>query len=282
MECTNKDLTMKTFKTFVAEAAKINKSAKRDVDLDDLTPVKYPSLDTEFAKRNAKKKRMESLDAPLVETFEPVHKDHMLRKDLGHHGKHVVSMAGSDKGIAVKFDRPKSERDLHKQMSKHFRSVTKSTSPGVKDHVYHFTEEVDNATAFMERHFGDQDFSDDETSELIEHIAEAMSVADNLQEVLNVAQRRKRAIITRRNKSKMQRGRRRQSRRIAGKERLGNRSRRQAKTQIVKKLTKGVSKQDLSPQRKAEMEKRLKKMDSRVGRLQKRILPTVRKRDRGM
>ena len=108
------------------------------------------------------------------------------------------------------------------------------------------------------------------------------STEEPISEVLNVAQRRKRAIIARRNKAKMKRGRVRMAQRIADKKRLNNRSRRQAKSDLVKKLTKGTSKADLSPQRKAEMERRLKKMDARVTRTQKRILPNVRKRDRGL
>lgn len=105
---------------------------------------------------------------------------------------------------------------------------------------------------------------------------------EQIDEVLNVAQRRKRAIITKRNKAKLKRGRQKASRRIADKDRLKNRARRQAKAELVKKLTKGVAKGNLSPQRKAEVERRLQKMDARVQRSQKKLLPSVRKRDRGL
>lgn len=111
---------------------------------------------------------------------------------------------------------------------------------------------------------------------------ESVQYDETLDETLNVAQRRRRAIITRRNKAKLARGRAKASRRVADKDRLNNRARRRAKAALVKKLTKGVSKADLSPQRKAEIERRLKKMDGRVVRTQKRILPKVRKDDRGL
>ena len=105
---------------------------------------------------------------------------------------------------------------------------------------------------------------------------------EELSEVLNVAQRRKRAIIAKRNKAKMKRGREKASRRIADKGRLEGRAKRQARSDLTKKLTKGVAKADLSPQRKAEIERRLQKMSSRIATTQKRVLPSVRKRDRGL
>jgi len=115
-------------------------------------------------------------------------------------------------------------------------------------------------------------------SEPVEQVEE--SIGSELQEVLTVAQRRKRGIIMKRNKAKLRVGRRKASRRIADKGRLDKRARRQARNTVAKRLTKGKNKRDLSPARKAEIERRLSKMSGIVGRVQKRVLPVVRRRDR--
>ena len=46
---------------------------------------------------------------------------------------------------------------------------------------------------------------------------------------------------------------------------------------MAKKLTKGISKADLTPARKAEIEKRLDKMTPRITRLAKKLRPAIRK-----
>ena len=102
---------------------------------------------------------------------------------------------------------------------------------------------------------------------------------ERLDEVLNMAQRRKAALNLRRNKSKIKMGKRRQAHKLADKGRLAKRARSQAKTQLIKKMTKGVSKGDLSPQRRAEIERRLEKMKGRVDKISRKILPSVRKAD---
>jgi hypothetical protein len=50
---------------------------------------------------------------------------------------------------------------------------------------------------------------------------------------------------------------------------------------IAKKLTKGISKVDLTPARKQEIEKRLDKMAPRVTRLAKKITPKLRQAELG-
>lgn len=76
----------------------------------------------------------------LRESFSPVHPK--LKKDLGVHGDHATGMAGSDKGVAVSFDRPKDVNALRKQMSQHgYHNVTQvNDTSGKQKHVYHFQE----------------------------------------------------------------------------------------------------------------------------------------------
>ena len=74
----------------------------------------------------------------LDEMFDKVHPT--LKKELGSHAAHAVGMAGSDKGVAVSFDRPKDINALKKQMSQHgYKNVT---PVGSHKNTYHFSEEV--------------------------------------------------------------------------------------------------------------------------------------------
>lgn len=112
-----------------------------------------------------------------------------------------------------------------------------------------------------------------------DHLDHEHYVSD-MEEEFTVAQRQRKAIVMRRNKAKLSVGRRRASSRIADRERLLKRAKRRARKMIAKKLTRGQD--NLSAARKSQIEKRLSKMSSKVERIQKRILPTVRKDDRGM
>lgn len=98
-----------------------------------------------------------------------------------------------------------------------------------------------------------------------------------IDEALNFQQRLKRAISLRKNKAKLAMGRRRNASRIADNDRLLKRANRKARGLILKKLTKGIDKSELSPARKAELEKRLDKMKPRIEKIARKILPQVRK-----
>lgn len=96
-------------------------------------------------------------------------------------------------------------------------------------------------------------------------------------EALTVQQRRKLARNLKKNKAKIARGRKIAARRVANMDVLKKRARRQARKAIVKKITKGIDKSELSVARRAEIEKRVSKMGSRIDRIAKKLLPTVRK-----
>jgi hypothetical protein len=61
---------------------------------------------------------------------------------------------------------------------------------------------------------------------------------------------------------------------------IQNRARKQAKNQMISKWTRGADKGELSMGRKAELEKRLKKMGPKLDRMAKKLVPTIRKQDR--
>ena len=63
-------------------------------------------------------------------------------------------------------------------------------------------------------------------------------------------------------------------------DKLRDRANKQARRDMVKKFTRGQSKSDLSVGRRNEIEKRLKKAQSKIDRNAKRLLPQMRKLDR--
>jgi hypothetical protein len=96
-------------------------------------------------------------------------------------------------------------------------------------------------------------------------------------EALSMAQRRKRAIQMKKYASRLKVGRKKAAMKVADQKRLQKRARKAARNAIAKKLTKGIAKQDLTPARKADIEKRLDKMQPKINRLAKKLLPRLRK-----
>lgn len=106
---------------------------------------------------------------------------------------------------------------------------------------------------------------------------------EELQEVdeaLNLQQRRARARVMRRNKAKIAKGRERAMKRTADPKRLKSRAEKLARSMIFKKLAKGKSKSEVSPQMKIEIEKRMEKMQSRIKRMAVKLLPKVRAKEK--
>ena len=100
----------------------------------------------------------------------------------------------------------------------------------------------------------------------------------DLDEALNSQQRRLRAIQMKRKAPKIELGRERAARRFADKDRLMSRARRQARTRLLKMLTKGIAKADLTYQRRQEIEKRLDSpgMKKAIDRIAMKLLPKER------
>ena len=100
-------------------------------------------------------------------------------------------------------------------------------------------------------------------------------------EALSIATRLKKARDIRRNKAKITLGRARAARRFASMDVLERRARKAAYKLFYNRITKNVPKDELSPQRKAEIEKRLETpaFQNRIGRLARKMLKDVRKKE---
>jgi len=111
--------------------------------------------------------------------------------------------------------------------------------------------------------------------EEIKYRAKKRKIQDT-EEALTVPQRLAKSRQMKKYKSRLKLGRQRAARRIASKEKLEKRARKKAREAILKKLTKDIPKSDLTYARRAELEKRLDKMKSRIDRMAKKMLPKVR------
>lgn len=101
----------------------------------------------------------------------------------------------------------------------------------------------------------------------------------DVDEALSVQSRLQKGRTMRRNKAKIALGRARASRKFASNDVLKRRARKTAYKTFYNKLAKGAT--DLSPQRKAELEKRLNSpaFKSRIDRLSKKMIKDVRKKE---
>lgn len=105
--------------------------------------------------------------------------------------------------------------------------------------------------------------------------------SEDVDEALSIATRLKKARDIRRNKAKIALGRARASRRFASMEVLQRRARKAAYKTFYNKITKNVPREDLTPQRKAEIEKRLNTpaFKNRIDRMAKKMIKDVRKKE---
>jgi len=98
-------------------------------------------------------------------------------------------------------------------------------------------------------------------------------------EALSMAQRMKRSRNMKKYQSRLKLGRKKQEKKFASKERLMKRSRKAARVAVRDKLYRDIKSGDLTPAKKAEIEKRLDKMKPRIDRLAKKMLPKIRKKE---
>ena len=199
-----------------------------------------------------KQAQNESVESVLKEYFGKVHP--ALKKELGAHGDHATGMAGSDKGVAVSFDRPKDVNALRKQMAQHgYKNVTQMhDTTGKHKHVYHFQESNENPV-------------------------DSYLASESVEEALTIAQRRKKAIQMKKLKGKIKIGQERARRRVASNQKLLKRARKHARMALFKKLSKGQGKADIDYARREAIEKRLDKMKGKIDMLAKKLLPSIRK-----
>jgi len=100
-------------------------------------------------------------------------------------------------------------------------------------------------------------------------------------EALSVQGRRKLSRSMKRRKSQLKLARKRARRRLAKTDVLKKRARRGSRAAMAKKLTQGKNKSELSVAKKKEIERRLSTdtWQSRIGYLQKRLLPVKRRQE---
>lgn len=106
-------------------------------------------------------------------------------------------------------------------------------------------------------------------------------VEEEVDEALTVQQRLQRARTIRKNRAKLSIGKKRAARRFASQEVLKKRARKAAYKALYNKLIKNIPRDELSPARKAEIEKRLNKpaMQNKIERMAKKMLKDVRKKE---
>ncbi len=98
-------------------------------------------------------------------------------------------------------------------------------------------------------------------------------------EQISKSERIKRAQRMKKFATRLKVGKKRAMRKMAGSSRLKKRADKQARLAMIKKLSRGVSRSDLSYERRAEIEKRLEKpaMKTKIQRMAKRMYPQVRR-----
>ena len=131
-------------------------------------------------------------------------------------------------------------------------------------------DELTNYRAYRRRRVGDVGSDTATYSESVD-----------VEEALDIRQRLQKARLFRRYKSKIKLGRDRAKRRMAKPDVLRKRANKAARTLILKKITKGMDKSDLSFARRQEIEKRLDKpqVKKRIAMLAKRLYKDVRKKE---
>ena len=102
---------------------------------------------------------------------------------------------------------------------------------------------------------------------------------EEVNEALTTQQRIKKRSVMRRLKGKIMKARERSRRRMAGVEKLRLRSRKQARNLLRQKFMKGKQYKDLPYATRAAIDKQLDRKKALVGRIAKRILPKVRKKE---
>tara|TARA_B100000780_G_scaffold234179_1_gene174507 strand:- start:2926 stop:3294 length:369 start_codon:yes stop_codon:yes gene_type:complete len=105
-------------------------------------------------------------------------------------------------------------------------------------------------------------------------------IIDKLDEAATMQQRLKMKAAFRKNKSKIALGRKKASKKLADKDTLMKRATKQAKDAIIKKLTKGKGKGELSFAQRQSIEKKVDKKKAAIAKIAKKKLPDVKRADK--
>ena len=99
-------------------------------------------------------------------------------------------------------------------------------------------------------------------------------------EALTHSQRIKASIRMKKMKNRIKIGRARAMKRTPSMDVVKKRASRAARIKVLKKMTKGMTKDEMSFSRRADLEKRLAKKSALIQRLAKKMIPMIRKKDR--
>jgi hypothetical protein len=99
-------------------------------------------------------------------------------------------------------------------------------------------------------------------------------------EALSMQQRLARGRQMKKLKSKIALGRKRAMRKTANLETLKKRAKKAARNAVLKKMTKGMDKKDISLARRMDLEKRLEKKKGLIDKLARKLLPQVRRNEK--
>lgn len=99
-------------------------------------------------------------------------------------------------------------------------------------------------------------------------------------EVATLAQRQKMKAAFRKNKAKIALGRKKAAKKLATPDQLKKRAAKQARNFLIKKLTKGKDKGQMSFSQRAALEKQLEKKKGAIQKIAKKLLPKVKQADR--
>ena len=103
---------------------------------------------------------------------------------------------------------------------------------------------------------------------------------EHVDEVMSISQRKKAGQRMKRMSKRIQVAKKRAMKRAPTMDVLQKRAQKTARSQMIKKWSRGQEKSDMSPGRRGEMEKRLKKSKGKIDRMAKRLVPQLRKVDR--
>ena len=103
---------------------------------------------------------------------------------------------------------------------------------------------------------------------------------EDVDEALNLQQRRARGRKMKLKRRQIEVSRKRVLKRAADPKRLKSRAQKAARNAIFRRLAKGLSRSEVPPQRRQEIEKRMEKMKGRIERLAVKLTPKVRKLDK--
>ena len=103
---------------------------------------------------------------------------------------------------------------------------------------------------------------------------------EKIEEALTHAQRIKASLRMTKIKARIKLGRQRALRKTPDMETVRKRAKKKARLLVLKRLTRGQSKKDISFARRQSLEKKLDKMGPRIDRIAKKLIPDIRKIDR--